>query len=353
MFNLEHLNLALIEQDKIFLDKIFSDLNINWNRIISDQHFLQLPRENCSIIISKYPFQNKSLPHSAINGSFQETLQKDFKQCFIIATDASKSQNLTSIAGISDLSQFAFRTHNINSNFTAEALAICQALDYLSVPEKHLLLLTDSLSVLTALQKFSYKSPSIIHKIVEKSQINQHITFLWIPGHSTILWNEKADLIAKSVTEISPCIEWIASEDIISSIKQISKRKTTDSYRQSKHYEILGEIPDIKNIAKWTRNRREDIICARISTKTLITPGLLHRFNLSNQPNCETCHSLNNLDHILLHCRKYSSVRRRLWSKLGLNSLSNCNFKQLTSKAFADKLSLHIFLQHLKFFDIY
>ncbi|GBN37010.1 hypothetical protein AVEN_74994-1 [Araneus ventricosus] len=122
---------------------------------------------------------------------FKETLRNDFNQYFIIATDASKSQKITSIAGDFEFSSFAFRIHHTNSILSAEALAICQAIDNLAIPDKPLLFLTDSLSVLLALQNFSSKSPSVIHKLVhklvEKSLANNHITLLWIPGHSTIL----------------------------------------------------------------------------------------------------------------------------------------------------------------------
>ncbi|GFV19485.1 transposon Ty3-G Gag-Pol polyprotein [Trichonephila clavipes] len=47
----------------------------------------------------------------------------------------------------------------------AEALAICQALDYLSVTNKNLQILSDSLSVLSALQNYSIKSHSVIYKL--------------------------------------------------------------------------------------------------------------------------------------------------------------------------------------------
>ncbi|GBO23743.1 hypothetical protein AVEN_112968-1, partial [Araneus ventricosus] len=182
-------------------------------------------------------------------------------------------------------------------------------------PDKPLLFLTDSLSVLLALQNFSSKSPSVIHKLVhkllEKSLTNNHITLLWIPGHSTILWNEKADFIAKLVTEHSPYINWIASEDILSHMKHNSKKRTSGNYRDNKYYEELGEIPDIRSIFKWTKNRREDIICARIFSKTLITPGLLNKFNLSDNPMCNTCNVMNNLDHILLHCSSDHSSQEK------------------------------------------
>ncbi|GBN96059.1 hypothetical protein AVEN_53079-1 [Araneus ventricosus] len=134
--------------------------------------------------------------------------------------DASKSHIYTSIAGTSNLRSFFFRIHPINSIFTAEALAICQAVDDLSVPDSNLLILTDSFSVLQVLKNLSIRSPKVIlhlsHKILMRAKFNKRIALVWTPGHSSITWNERADSLAKNVTESDLYIEWIGVEDICS-----------------------------------------------------------------------------------------------------------------------------------------
>ncbi|GBN48747.1 hypothetical protein AVEN_254228-1 [Araneus ventricosus] len=81
---------------------------------------------------SSVSFQNKARPAFLIKDLFEEVVYKEFQDYHIIVTDASKSHSFTSIAGISNLQSFVYRIHPINSIFTAEALAICQALDELS-----------------------------------------------------------------------------------------------------------------------------------------------------------------------------------------------------------------------------
>ncbi|GFU89935.1 RNase H domain-containing protein, partial [Trichonephila clavipes] len=98
---------------------------------------------------------DKSLPVQIIRGLFDETVNRNFQDFYIIAADASKNEQITSIAGITANSHFAYRINHNNSIFTAEALAICQALDDLSIINKNLLILSDSLS---ALQNYSIKS---------------------------------------------------------------------------------------------------------------------------------------------------------------------------------------------------
>ncbi|GBN28243.1 hypothetical protein AVEN_144569-1, partial [Araneus ventricosus] len=128
-----------------------------------------------------------------------------------------------------------------------EVLAICQTLDELAVPEKDILILSDSYSTLSSLKNITFHSPKVIQRLASKIQVrknmNQRISLLWVPGHSGIFWNEKADSLAKQVTDSTPFIDWIASEDIIS------------NYRESKYQALIGNVPDILTISKWTGNR--------------------------------------------------------------------------------------------------
>ncbi|GBO14944.1 hypothetical protein AVEN_109045-1 [Araneus ventricosus] len=106
---------------------------------------------------------------------------------------------------------FSYRIHPLNSDFTAEVLAICQASDELAVPEKDILILSDSYSALS-LKNITFHSPQIIKRLASKIHVrknmNQEISLLWVPGHSEIFWNEKADSLAKQVTDSTPFIDW-------------------------------------------------------------------------------------------------------------------------------------------------
>ncbi|GBN39904.1 hypothetical protein AVEN_27399-1 [Araneus ventricosus] len=123
---------------------------------------------------------------------------------------------------------------------------------------------------------------------------------MWVPGHSGVSWNEKADSIAKQVSDFSPYIDWIASEDILSHLKKQSFQITEENYHKSKYQLLIGNIPDILTISKWTGNRVQDRLIARIISKTITTPGLLYRFNLHPDPLCRVCNEINDVSHILL-----------------------------------------------------
>ncbi|GBM60943.1 hypothetical protein AVEN_192396-1 [Araneus ventricosus] len=200
----------------------------------------------------------------------------------------------------------------------------------------------------------SFHSPKIIQRLAAKIHIrknlNKKIALLWVPGHSGVSWNEKADSIAKQVSDFSPYIDWIASEDILSHLKKQSFQITEENYHKSKYQLLIGNIPDILTISKWTGNRVQDRLIARIISKTITTPGL-SRFNLRLDPLCRVCNEINDISHILLRCQKYASVRVILWKKLNIVS-ANIPYDILLSHVLVNKNHLLIFVQTLKYFDI-
>ncbi|GFU04105.1 RNase H domain-containing protein [Trichonephila clavipes] len=247
----------------------------------------------------KYFVGDKSLPVQIIRGLFDETVNRNFQGDFyIIATDASKNEQITSIAATRGL------------------------------------LATD-------------------HVILNHGQVTWTTPELWTPGHSNILWNEQADNLARTVTESNVYIDWISSEDINKKIYQESFKKANDNFYSSKYFVNLGNIPNISTISKWTRNRREEILCTRIFSKMIITPGLLHKFNLSDNANCRSCNCLNDLDHILLNCNRYIHPRNHLKHFLKIDPHHNLTFKELLEKAMSNRLTFRFFIQKLKYFDIY
>ncbi|GBO38763.1 hypothetical protein AVEN_252275-1 [Araneus ventricosus] len=149
---------------------LLADLDTFSDHIIAFPDTLISRNNFCEIFLSDFSFQNKAHPAFLIKGLFEEVVYEEFQDYHIIATDASKSHSLTSIAGISNLQSFVYRIHPINSIFTAEALAIWQALDELSVTDKNLLLLTDSYSVLQA-RDDEYLTNCYFLRNIKKSQI--------------------------------------------------------------------------------------------------------------------------------------------------------------------------------------
>ncbi|GBM16746.1 hypothetical protein AVEN_9345-1 [Araneus ventricosus] len=133
--------IQLNKKDQDAFAGLLADFNITSDQIITLSNILDvLHNDICEIHLTSLGFQDQAQPTSMIKALFEETISKEFQDYFIISTDASKSHFYTSIAGISNLRSFSFRIHPINSIFSAEALAIRQAIDDLSVPDSDLLI---------------------------------------------------------------------------------------------------------------------------------------------------------------------------------------------------------------------
>ncbi|GBN92411.1 hypothetical protein AVEN_72379-1 [Araneus ventricosus] len=349
-------SVKLTNKDSSALEQILSAFNVDINHIIKFPITLDCLNIKCKIHTHSFLFQDKSLPKTTIESLFEDTIRTHFSNFFLIATDASKSQQITSIAGTSSTNSFAYRLQHLNTIFSAEAMALCQALDELPNDEDNLLLLTDSLSVLQAFANLSIKSNKIIlrlaAKIATREKFHQNIVLLWTPGHAGIKWNEKVDNLARRVSESDLSIQWVTVEDIITQLKAHAENQTDAAYRGSKYYATLGDIPSIQTIAPWLKNRREDIIIARIISRMIVTPALLHRFGLNDNPLCSMCKCDNSIEHILLYCRKYSLIRQALCHRLHVYLDGTSTFKSFLSIICASQHAIRAFFSLLKFFDI-
>lgn len=106
-----------------------------------------------TIISEGLAFQDTTLPDVAVSSAWWNWFSS-LPSCSVFATDASKDANKTSIAAIDcrrDSAHAGLVPHQ-NSVFTAEALAIQLALTRLPMTLNDVYILTDSLSVLKALE---------------------------------------------------------------------------------------------------------------------------------------------------------------------------------------------------------
>ncbi|GBM26230.1 hypothetical protein AVEN_22785-1 [Araneus ventricosus] len=213
------------------------------------------------------------------------------------------------------------------------------------------------MSVLQALTNLSIKSHKIIlrlaAKIAIREKFHQNIVLLWTSGHAGIKWNEKADTLARRVSKSDLNIQWVTTENIITQLKVHSGNHTDATYRESKYCATLGDIPSIQTIAPWLKNRREDIIIARIISRMIITPTLLHKFGLNDNPLCSICKCDNSIEHILLYCRKYSLIRQSLCRHLNINLAVLSIFKSFISIICSSQRAIRALFSLLKFFDIF
>jgi len=142
------------------------------------------------------------------NISFLDIFNKELKNTHCLFTDGSKTPESSFIGfaftNIDNTISKLFRSPRFLSIYSVEALAILEALNYISHNEiKQISIFSDSKSVLESLLKPNIMGKSSILKIKIKDTIRQleaqgyNINIIWIPAHKGIAGNELADGKAK------------------------------------------------------------------------------------------------------------------------------------------------------------
>ncbi|GBO17593.1 hypothetical protein AVEN_188370-1 [Araneus ventricosus] len=213
----------------------------------------------------------------------------------MISTDASKSNENCSIASKNFTAGVtkAGSVSNYNSIFTSEALAILIAINNLINDNQHYVLLSDSLSVLKALQCSNIHSKSVIkflgHEIYKIIGNIQSIEFVWTPGHAGITENEYVDSLARKAPS-SLISQWISHEDLLLSMKNYIQEEAKNEWKNSNSYQEFYFLNENRSqLQIFPSSRKNDVLISRFRTKTYLTSVKLFRFRLASTSFCNLC----------------------------------------------------------------
>ncbi|GBN51603.1 hypothetical protein AVEN_269112-1 [Araneus ventricosus] len=173
-----------------------------------------------------------------------------------------------------------------------EGFAIALAVRNFIGENKDYLILTDSLSNLTALQNLNFQSPKsslfLARSIFNALKLCSSLELIYTPAHVEIAENERAYSLAKQAL-ISPNIcEWISPEDARSACFKIIRQKQNMEWENSKYHDKFRWLNDF-NFKKLNLSRRNEVLIFRLVSKTLPLNGILHKCRLMGSPNCFHC----------------------------------------------------------------
>ncbi|KAL4119620.1 hypothetical protein QTP88_012418 [Uroleucon formosanum] len=267
------------------------------------------------------------LNHKIITAHFHEIIQSRFSNHSLIYTDASKSENGVGFAVVHNQTTIKHKLPTITNIFTAENYAILEAIKLAnSLQTNNFLIISDSLSVLTAL-----KNPwprNEITQITQSELINTQKTFefMWVPSHVGIKGNEMADEAASLASNVLPIstIDKISSYDIFTSVKN----KIFLSWQH--HWDSIPPTNKLKHIKSSVKqwftppdlNRRQNIAITRIRIgHTFLT----HSFLISKDqpPICNTCQTRITISHIFEECPIHEPTRTLLNLPLNIKEALN------------------------------
>lgn len=156
-----------------------------------------------SVNLTLNALDKQQVPHDLFRSSFL-ALGDSYRNYSFLYTDASKTQEGTGSAIISQNEELLFRLPSYYSVYTGELYAIYQALLFiLKNTGKKYAICSDSLNSILAIQKIYPLNPllrMIRSKLHALGTQRKQLVLIYVPSHVGIVGNEMADSAAKRAT---------------------------------------------------------------------------------------------------------------------------------------------------------
>lgn len=349
-FNVLDHNKSLPKPLSFILNNVLNELTISWqtlSKIYSLPNQSNSPWKPTKIQIDKSMHsKNKSdINPSEFRQSYNEIINTRYPNHTKVYTDGSRNAESTSCAFLVNNLEVKYKLNKIASNFSAETIAIFEALKYIITHHlnQNIVLITDSMSVIDTINNKNTKLPIIRHIRNQIETINQttSITILWVPSHVGIPGNEKVDSLAEQAHISGNNLEDIPAEDIILHAKHQLREIRNNQWRNMDP--TTNKLRLIKDEATpWdtshNQNRKCEVILTRLRTgHSKLTHSYL--IKKEQQPICETCHIPITIKHIVLNCPRYhqqrteNKLKNTLPEVLGNNIEDRDNLLQFISES--------------------
>lgn len=238
----------------------------------------------------------------------------------IIYTDASRNPNDRKAAiGIyipSDNVEYSAQLQPHTQIYTAEIMAIQRACTYVSNSNlKQVLICSDSKTALQMItsssfsDKISYTALATKKKIIDLHNSGVDIKLVWVPSHTNILGNDKADMLAKSGIDSNRLIKSkIDANNILPTVKENLWLQWQREWKQigiTKGRWYVGLQPDFPKITWFSKlpfiSRKHICTIIRIRTGHALTNQHKYKIGVVDSPYCE-CGQIEDLNHIFFDC---------------------------------------------------
>ena len=205
------------------------------------------------------------------------------------------------------------------SVFTAEVCAIIKALEQIKdCNASKCIVFTDSLSCLLALHHMKLEHSllgMVIRKCVFLNIAKKDIVFCWVPSHSGIKVNEKADSAAKSVLDLPRAKVGVPYIDFKYLISQYIFSTWQDDWNGA----VMNKLHSVKPVmGDWQSSYRrykndEIVLCrARIGHTHLTYSYILRK---DPPPLCEYCQCTLTVRHVLVECNTFARERKDIFGR--------------------------------------
>ena len=211
------------------------------------------------------------------------------------------------------------------SVFTAEVVAIIFALQWVDeIKPERVVICSDSIAALKSLHsKITVRDDLIMEILMILLRIERNgtsVQFCWVPAHCGVKGNEEADKTAKLALEMK-------DEEIIQvaygrgEVRAIIRQAVRETWQREWDNDSKGrqlyKIQKSINVKPFQgKCRKEEVVMARLRLGHTGLRSTLFIMAKSESPMCEECGILEDVDHIIFWCRKYSNERTVLLDRL-------------------------------------
>ncbi|KAG0410666.1 hypothetical protein HPB47_012222 [Ixodes persulcatus] len=261
--------------------------------------------------------RKKDIHPTVARAAVAVALENEYVEHLEVYTDGSVDKNrgtATAAYTIAAISTESAVLLNIEtSSTTAKTVAILLALTALQERPAigKAVILTDSRSALDHIANPEH-APLIAQEaahIGTKLEDNYwRLVFQWVPSHSGILGNERADTLATRAHSISTTTHNLRRfhEARLLIARDLRKRHPDPGTAN-------GEGPVPVQTSKLTR--KDATLLHRLRNNSAFTKKTLHRFGRTSQrssADCTACGEVEDIDHILWYCPEYEKPRKTL-----------------------------------------
>lgn len=277
---------------------------------VSNCPLFSLPPWRSQKVTFIYPFKNlnKDNTNNKIYCHLFAAHRNEYPNFAEIYTDGSKSDNHVGFAYSCDNRTISFKLPDHCSIYTAEFIAIKEALLHISKRARNnYIIYSDSQSVLTSLRSYHIDHPLAIavldlHRRLLHRGFN--ILFCWVPSHVGIAGNEIVDKAAKNSHNV------LNHPIPYSDLKWAIKQSIFNSWNEDWNNMIDNKLHMIKpTICAWNNlsHRKLDVILTRLR---IGHTRLTHCYLLTREtaPSCNFCHSPLTIRHVLTSCSQFHNL---------------------------------------------
>jgi ribonuclease HI len=251
----------------------------------------------------------KSETDSSVFKSKFGELRSSMGTVFEIYTDGSKQGEKVGGAIYCEHGCRLRRLPDRSSVYSAELEAILMAIEFIRKSRlESFAIFSDSKSALQAIDHLKWDNPSVLKILdqLEKAYVQgKHVTFVWLPSHTGIKGNERADIAAKAARNVIGSLSVVPHGDFRQRINEYLKSLWQTEWDTEGNNKLHAIHPVLGVWHSSVRKvRKDEVILARLRIGHTHST---HSYLLKDEPPpfCTGCQSKWTVEHFMMKCSAF------------------------------------------------